>query len=106
MSRDAKLDLRTCIALAPNMQVAPKALAALAHPGKSPVAGPLTTSEDLGRHTYAIIAHPDRKIGTTKRNLDLYMASLRMLVRVADRFANDAISLVTNDNTQVSGPTL
>jgi hypothetical protein len=106
MSGDAKFDLRTRISLAPYMEVTPKALAALVHSGKSPVAGPLTTCEDLRVQTYSIIAHPDREIGIAKSDFGLYMAGLCMLVGVADRFACDAISLVTNYGSQLAGPTL
>ena len=106
MRRDAQLDFRTRISLAPNVELTPKALAALAHSGKSPVAGPLTLCEDLGIHAYSIIAHADREIASPKDDLDLDMAGLCMLVRVADRFARDAISLVTNDGSQLAGPAL
>jgi hypothetical protein len=106
MSGDAKLDLRSCIALAPNMEVTLKALAAFAHSGKSPVAAPLTTSEDLGIHTYSIIAHANKEIGIAKSDFGLNMGGLCMLVRVADRFACDAISLVANDGSQLAGPAL
>jgi putative oxidoreductase len=53
-----------------------KALAALAHSGKSPVAGPLTTCEDLRIHTYSIIAHADGEIGIAKSDFALNMAGL------------------------------
>jgi hypothetical protein len=85
MSEDTKLDLRTSISLTPNMQVTPKALAALAHSGKSPAAGPLTTCEDLRIHTYSVIAHADSEIGVAKGDLALDVARLCMLVRIADR---------------------
>jgi len=88
------------------MEVTPKALAALAHSGKSPVPGPLTTCENLGIHTYSIIAHADSEIGIAKSDFGLNMAGLCMLVRVADRFARNAISLVTNDGSQLAGPAL
>ena len=88
------------------MKVTPKALAALAHSGKSPVAGPLTACEDLRIHTYSIIAHADSEIGIAKSDFGLNMASLCVLVRVADRLACDAISLVTNDGSQLAGPAL
>jgi hypothetical protein len=106
MSGDAELDLRTRIALTPNMEMTRKALAALAHSGKSPVAGPLTPCKDLKIHTYSIIAHADSEIGITESDFDLNMGGLCMLVRVADRFACDAISLVTNDGSQLAGPAL
>src|ERR1700719_1354716 len=106
MSGYAKLDLRTCIALTPNMEVTANALAALAHSGKSPVAELLTPCEDLRIHTYSIIAHADCEIGIAKGDFDLYMAGLCMLVRVADRFACDAISLVASDGSQLAGPAL
>jgi hypothetical protein len=106
MSRNAKFDLRTRIFLAPNMETPSKALATLAHSGKSPMARPLTTSENLGVHTYSIIAYPDREIGLAKSNFGLYMAGLRMLVRVVDRFAYDAKNVVTNNGTQLSWPAL
>jgi len=106
MSGDAKLDLRTRILLTPNMEVTPKALAALAHSGKSPVAGPLTPCEDLRIRTYSIIAHTNREIGVAKSDFGLNKAGLCMLARVADRFACDAISLVANDGRQLAGPAL
>jgi hypothetical protein len=106
MGGDAKLDLRTRISLTPNMEVTPKALAALAHSGNSPVAGPLTPREDLRIHTYPIIAHADGEIGSTESDFGLNMAGLCMLVRVADRFAHDATSLVTNDDGQLAGRAL
>jgi hypothetical protein len=106
MSGDAKLDLRTRISLTPNMEAPPKALAALAHSGKSPVAGPLTPCEDLRFHTCSIIAHADSEIGIAKSDFGLDLARLCMLVRVADRFACDAIGLVTNDGSQLAGPAL
>src|ERR1700688_1624666 len=62
-----------------------KALAALAHSGKSPAAGPLTTCEDLRIHTYSVIAHADSKIGIAKGDLALDVARLCKLVRIADR---------------------
>jgi len=104
MSGDAKLGLRARISLTANMEVTPKALAALAHSWKSPVAGPLTTCEDLGIHTYSIIAHADGEIGIPKSDFGLNMACLCMLVRVADRLASDAISFVANDGSQLAGP--
>src|SRR5271168_1484677 len=104
MSGDAKLDLRTRIALTPNMEVTAKALAALAHSGKSPMTGPLTTCEDLGIHTSPIIAHADREIACAESHFGLNMGCLCMLMRVADRFACYAISLVTNHGIQLSGP--
>ena len=103
MSWDAKLDLRTRIGLTPNMEAAAAALAALAHSGKSPVAGALTACEDRSIYTYSIIAHADGEIGIPKNDLGLNMASLCVLVRVADRLAYDAISLVANDNSQLAG---
>jgi len=106
MSGDAQFDLRTRISLTPNMEVTSKALAALAHSGKSPMAGALTTCEDLRVHTYSIIAHPDREIGIAKSDFGLYMAGLCMLIRVADRFVHNVISLITNDGTQLAGPAL
>ena len=102
-SGDTKLDLRTCISLTPNMELTRKALAALAHAGKSPVAGPLTTCEDLRINTYPIIAHANSEIGIAKSDFGLNMAGLCMLIRVAERFACDAISLVTNDGSQLAG---
>ena len=104
MSGDAKLDLGTHIPLTPNMEVTPESLTALAHSGKSPVTGPLTTCEDLRIHTNSIIAHADSEIGIAKSDFGLNMAGLCMLVRVADRLARDAISLVTNDASQLAGP--
>jgi len=86
------------------MQMTPKALAALAHSGKSPVAGPLTPCEDLRIRTYSIIAYTNREIGIAKSDFGLDMAGLCMLIRVADRFACNAISLVTNDGSQLAGP--
>ena len=106
MSGDAKLDLRTRISLTPDMEVTPKALAALAHSGKSPVAGPLTPCEDLRVHTYSIIAHADSEIGIAKSDFGLNIAGRCMLIRVAERFAYDVISLVTNDSSQLAGPAL
>jgi hypothetical protein len=106
MSGDAKLDLRTRISLSPNMEVTPETLAALAHSGKAPVAGPLAPCEDLRIHTYPIIAHADSEIGITESDFGLNMSGLCMLVRVADRFAYDATSLVTNDNSQLAGRAL
>ena len=106
MSGDAKLDLRTRIALTPQVEMTPKAVAAFAHSGKSPVAGPLTPCEDLRIHTYSIIAHADSEIDIAKSDFGLNMAGLCMLVGVADRFACDAISLVTNDGSQLSAPAL
>src|ERR1700677_3776273 len=106
MSGDAKLDLRTRISLTPNVEVTPEALAALAHSGKSPVAGPLTTGEDLRIHTYSIIAHANSETGIAEGDFRLDTASLCMLVCVADRFTCDAISLVTNDGTKLAGPAL
>ena len=106
MSRDAKLDLRTRISLAPDMEMTSKALAALAHSWKSPVAGALTMCEDLGIHTYSIISHTDSEICIPKNNFGLNMAGLCMLVRIADCFAYDAISLVANDSNQLAGPAL
>jgi hypothetical protein len=106
LSGDAKLDLRTRVSLTPNVEATAKAFAALPHSGKSPVAAPLTMSEDLGIHTYSIIAHADGEIGIAKRDFGPNMAGLCMLVRVADRFACDAISLVTNDGSQLAGPAL
>ena len=103
MSGDAKLDLRPRIALTPNMKVTAKALAALAHAGKSPVTGPVTPCEDFWIHTYSIVAHADGEIGIPKNDFGLNMASLCMLVRVADRLAYDATSLVANDNSQLAG---
>ena len=52
MSGDAKLDLRTGIALAPNMEMTAKALAPFSHSGQSPVAGSLTLCTDLWIYTY------------------------------------------------------
>ena len=106
MSGDAKLDLRTRISLAPNMKVTPEALAALAHSGKSPMARPLTPCEDLGIHTYSIIAHADGEIGIAESDFDLDLAGRCMLIRVADRFACDVIGLVTNDGSQLARPAL
>ena len=106
MSGDAKFDFRSCIILAPDTELTSKALTALAHSGKSPVAGPLTSSEDLGGHTYSIITYPDREIGIAKSDFNLYTAGLRMLVRVVDRFAYDAKSLITNDGAQLAGPAI
>jgi hypothetical protein len=106
LSGDAKLNFRTRIPLTPNMEVTPKARAALAHAGKSPVAGPLTPCEDLRIHTCSIIAHADSEIGITESDFGLDMAGLCMLVRVADRFAYDVTSLVTNDDSQLAGPAL
>ena len=106
MSGDAKLDLRTRISLSPNMEVPPKARAALAHSGKSPMAGPLSPCEDLRIHPYPVIAHADSEIGITESDFGLNMARLCMLVRVADRFAHDATRLVTNDNSQLAGRAL
>jgi hypothetical protein len=71
MSGDAQLDLRTRFSLTPNLKVTPKALAALAHSGKSPVAGPLAPCEDLRIHSYSIIAHPDCEIGIAKSDFGL-----------------------------------
>jgi hypothetical protein len=51
------------------MEVTPKALAALAHSGKSPVAGPLAPCEDLRIYTYSIIAHADSELGIAKADL-------------------------------------
>jgi len=70
------------------------------------VAGPLTTCEDLSIYTYSIIAHADSEIGIAKSDFGLNMAGLCMLIRVADRFACNAISLVTNDGSQLAGPAL
>jgi YD repeat-containing protein len=56
--------------------------------------------------TYAISAHADREIGIAKSDFALNMAGLCMLVRVPDRLACDAISLVTNDGSQSAGPAL
>jgi hypothetical protein len=106
MSRDAKLDLRTRISLAPNMEVTSQALAALAHSGKSPVGGTPTMREDVRIHTYSIIAHADREIYIPENNFGLDMAGLCMLVRVADGLARDAVGLVTNDGSQLAGPAL
>ena len=106
MCGDAKLDLRTRISFTPNAQVTPKALAALAHPGKSPMAGPLTPCEDLRIHAYSIIAHAEGEIGIAESDFDLNLAGRCMLIRVADCFACDVISLVTNDGSQLAGPAL
>jgi hypothetical protein len=81
MSGDAELDLRTRIALTPNMEMTRKALAALAHSGKSPVAGPLTPCKDLRIHTYSIIAHADSEIGITESDFDLNMGGLHVGTR-------------------------
>jgi len=104
MSWDAKLDLRTRIGLTPNMEAAAAALAALVHSGKSPVAGTLTECEDLSIYTYSIIAHADGEIGILKNDFGLNMASLCVLVRVAEGLAYDATSLVANDNGQLARP--
>ena len=106
MSRDAKFDLRTRISLTSNMEVTPKALTALAHSGKSPVARPLTSSQNRRIHAYSIIAHADGELGIAKDDFGLDMTALCMLVGVADRFARDAISLVTNDGSQLAAPAL
>jgi hypothetical protein len=74
MSGDAKLDLRTGIALAPNMEMTAKALAPFSHSGQSPVAGSLTPCEDLCIYTYSIIAHADREIGIAKSDFGLNFA--------------------------------
>ena len=88
------------------MEMTPEALAALAHSRKSPVAGPLTRYEDPRIHTHSIIAHADGEIGIANRDFDFDMAGLCMLVGVADRFACNAISLVTNDGSQLAEPAL
>jgi hypothetical protein len=88
------------------MEVTPKTLTALAHSGQPPVARPLTPCEDLSIHTYSIITHADSEIGIAESHFDLNVAGLCMLVRVADRFACDTISLVTNDSSQLAGPAL
>jgi len=88
------------------MEMTPEALAALAHSRKSPVAGPSTRYEDPRIHTHSIIAHADGEIGIANSDFDFDMAGLCMLVGVADRFARNAISLVTNDGSQLAGPAL
>jgi hypothetical protein len=86
--------------------VAAKALAALAHPRKSPVAGALTMCEDLRFHTYSIVAHADSEICITKGDFGFDMPGLCMLVRVPDRFPCDPISVITNGGSQVARPAL
>jgi hypothetical protein len=85
------------------MKVTPEALAAFAHSGKSPVAGPFTACEDLSIHAYSVIAHADREIGIAKSDLGLDAAGLCMLVRIADRFPCNAVSLVADDGGQLAG---
>src|SRR5882757_4854432 len=104
--RNPQLNLRPCISFAPNIELAAKALAALAHPRKSPVAGALTMCEDLRLHTYSIVAHADSEICITKSDFGFDMPGLCMLVRVPDRFSYDPISLITNDGGQVARPAL
>ncbi len=104
--RNTQLDLRTRISLTPNVEMALKTLAALAHSGKSPVPGSLTTCEDMRIHTYSVVAHADSKIGIAKSDFDLNLAGHCMLVRVADRFSCDAISLIANVGSQFAGPAL
>src|SRR5437016_3397369 len=101
---DAKLDLRTRIPLTPNMEAAAKTFAALAHPRKSPVAGPLTRCEDLRIHPYSIIPYADSEILIGKSDFGLDMSGLCMLVRVAHRFARDAVGVITNDGGQLARP--
>ena len=86
------------------MEMTPKALAALAHSGKSPMAGPLSTCEDLRVHTYPVIPHADGEIGIAESDLGLDMAPLGMLVCIADRFPCDAVSLVARDGGQLARP--
>jgi hypothetical protein len=88
------------------MKVTPKSLAALPHSGKPPVARPLTPCKDPFIHTYAIIAHADGEIDIPESHFGLDMASLGMLVGVADRFACDAIRLITNDSRQLPASAL
>jgi hypothetical protein len=102
----AQLDLGARVSLTPNVEVTSNALAALAHSRKPPVTRPLTPRKDLRIHANSVIAHSDSEIGIAKSDFGLNMAGLRMLVRIADRFACDAISLITNDGGQLAAPTL
>ena len=86
------------------MELTSKALTALAHSGQPPVTWPLTSCEDLSVHTYSIITHADGEIGIAENHFDLDVAGLCMLVRVADCFAYDATSLITDDKGQLPRP--
>jgi hypothetical protein len=88
------------------MEVTAQAPAALAHPGRFPVAGPQTVRVDPWIHTYSIIAHADCEISIAKGDLALDAARLCMLVRIADRFPRDAVSLAASDGSQLAGPAL
>ena len=70
------------------------------------MAGPLTTCENLSVYTNSVIEHADREIGIAKSDFGLDMAGLCMLVCIVDRLARNAISLVTNDGSQLAGPAL
>src|ERR1700730_12376403 len=104
--RNPQLNLRPRISFAPNIDLAAEALAALAHPRKSPVAGALTKCEDLRFHTYSIVANADSEICITKGDFGFDLPGHCMLVTVPDRFACDPISLIANDGSQVARPAL
>jgi hypothetical protein len=70
------------------------------------VAGALTMCEDLGFHTYSIVANADSEICISKGDFGFDLRGLCMLVRVPDRFPCDPISFITNDGSQVARPAL
>jgi hypothetical protein len=57
---DTVFDLRTRTSLTPYLKLTSKALTALTHFRKTPMAGSLATLKNAGVHANPIIAHPNR----------------------------------------------
>ena len=94
------------VPFAPDVEPTANAFAALAHPRQSPVACALTTGEDRRVDTDPIIPYAYAQIRFPKGDFGLNMSGVRMVVRVADRLACDAIDVVTNHGSQLARPAL